>query len=253
MKLTVLGSGVLIPVPQRGNSGYFLQTEKHSILIDGGAGALRKLADFQLDYRRIDTICYTHLHPDHTLDLVPLLFAFRHDPEVALPRRLRLVAPRGFRTYFKRVMEIYGQWVLRSELELDIQEVVQDRVVLEDLELSSHPTLHSEHSVAYRFTDAAGKTLFYSGDSDYCDSLVEGAREVDVLLLECSFPDDLKTTGHLTPSECGRIAARAKPGRLILTHFYPQILETDILTPVARYYSGPVDLASDGLEVLLGG
>ena len=68
MKLTVLGSGCLLPVPGRGNSGYLLQTENHHILIDGGSGTLRRMADFGLNYRHIDYIVYTHLHPDHTLD-----------------------------------------------------------------------------------------------------------------------------------------------------------------------------------------
>ena len=31
MKVTILGSGVLIPYPKRGNSGYFLESEKKSV------------------------------------------------------------------------------------------------------------------------------------------------------------------------------------------------------------------------------
>ncbi|MDP7654183.1 MAG: MBL fold metallo-hydrolase, partial [Candidatus Marinimicrobia bacterium] len=79
MKLTILGSGVKIPFPGRGNSGYFLQTSEHNILIDGGSGTIRRVADFGLDYRSINTIFYTHMHPDHTFDLIPLLFAWKHD------------------------------------------------------------------------------------------------------------------------------------------------------------------------------
>lgn len=69
------------------------------------------------------------------------------------------------------------------------------------------------------------------------------------MLLECSFPDSLKRKGHLTPSECGRIAAETNCRRLVLTHFYPEILETDIISSVAKYYQGEVDLAYDGMEL----
>ena len=70
-----------------------------------------------------------------------------------------------------------------------------------------------------------------------------------VLLLECSFPDKKKRKGHLTPSECGKIAAETGCERLILTHFYPEVLESDIIFSVSKYFHGGVDLAYDGMEV----
>ncbi len=69
------------------------------------------------------------------------------------------------------------------------------------------------------------------------------------MLLECSFPDDGKIQGHLTPSECGKIAAETECGRLVLTHFYPQVIGTDIKSSVEKFYDGPVDLAYDGMEI----
>ena len=252
MKLTILGSGTLIPFPNRGNSGYFLQTEKHTILIDGGSGALRRIADYHLDYKNIDTICYTHLHPDHIIDFIPLLFAYKHDPSVEIPKSLKIIAPKGFQTYFNQIMDIYGKWVLPDVgLNIEIEEVFRDEIDLEGLEIICNHTEHTDYSVTYRFTENSGNSLFYSGDTDYCEELVQSAKNVDVLMLECSFPDEQKRPGHLTPSECGKIATETKCGRLILTHFYPEVLEIDILSTVSKYYSGMVDLAYDGMEVFI--
>jgi len=251
MKLTVLGSGVLIPVPKRGNSGYFLQTEDHSILIDGGSGTLRRMVDFGIDYKTIDTICYSHMHPDHTLDLVPLLFAYRHDPELVKPKFLKIVAPIGFQDYFNRLIEIYGGSVLCDWVDIEIQEVSRGEVILEDLLLICGHTEHTAHSVTYRFESGRGESVFYSGDSDVNDELIASAKGVDVMILECSFPDSLKRKGHLTPSECGLIAEETGCKRLVLTHFYPEILDTDIISAVAKYYRGEVDLAYDGMEIEL--
>ena len=45
-----------------------------------------------------------------------------------------------------------------------------------------------------------------SGDSDYCEELIEAAREADLFVCESAFPDDFKVPGHMTPSLAGRIA-----------------------------------------------
>lgn len=249
MKFTVLGSGTVIPHPNRGNSGYFLQSTGHGILMDGGAGALRKMADFGLSYRDIDMVGYTHFHPDHTLDLVPLLFALKHDPDVVRPRSLRILGPPGFQSYFDRVMDVYGEWVRSEETSVEIQEVFRDRIDLGEMEVMTAHTEHTPESVTYRFKEREGGDLFYSGDTDVCEELIESARNVDILVLECSLPDDRKSPGHLTASECGQIAAQTGCERLVLTHFYPQVLETDILALVSKTYKGRVDLAYDGMEV----
>ena len=93
MKLTILGSGSLFPYPNRGNSAYLLECSEATILLDGGSGTLRRIADFGLDYSSIDIICYTHLHIDHTFDLIPFLFALKHDSKVKKPKVLLTWAP----------------------------------------------------------------------------------------------------------------------------------------------------------------
>lgn len=248
MKLTILGSGVLIPVARRGNSGYFLQTESHNILLDGGSGTLRRMADFGLDYRNIDTLFYTHMHPDHTFDLVPLLFAWKHDPLVEKPRPLKIICPRGFCDYFDRLMGIYGDWVLGDHVSVDLKEVEREEVALENVTVTCGRTEHTNHSVTFRFDDG-GKSLFYSGDTDVCDELIESGRGAHTVILECSFPDDLKKEGHLTPTECGEIATAMGCQRLVLTHFYPEVLETDIVASVSQHFEGEIVLATDGMTL----
>lgn len=248
MKLTVLGSGTLIPVPDRGNSGYFLQSGDTSILIDGGSGALRKMADFGLNYLDIDGVCYTHLHPDHTFDLIPLLFALKHDPRAINRTSIKIAAPVGFERYFQRLMDIYGEWAIPEHLDLDIEEIARGPSSIGTVSFKCGRTEHTDQSISYRFDGKEGD-LFYSGDTGYCEEMITNASGVNVMILECSFPDEEKKPGHLTPSECGQIAAEAQCRRLVLTHFYPQILETDIISSVGKFYDGPVDLAFDGMEI----
>ncbi len=252
MQLTVLGSGVLIPVARRGNSGYLLQVGEETILIDGGSGALRRAADLNLDYRSIQIICYSHLHPDHVFDLVPLLFAWKHDPQVTWPRTLTILGPRGFHDYYTRLMELYGHWVLHDQLTVEIHELFRDQFSTEAVTINTIHTAHMDYSLGFRFADRQGHSLFYSGDTDYSEEVIEGAREVEVLLLECSYPDEERKEGHLTPTTCGRLASRTRCERLVLTHFYPTVLSQDIPALVKAHFSGPVDLAYDGMQIQVG-
>ncbi len=75
------------------------------------------------------------------------------------------------------------------------------------------------------------------------------ARSTDLLVLECSFPDRLELDGHLTPSSAGRMASLAVAKWLILTHFYPECLGTDIAAQCRKTYGGEVILARDTLAV----
>ena len=52
---------------------------------------------------------------------------------------------------------------------------------------------------------------------------------------------------HLTPEQCGALAAASLPKQLVLTHFYPPVERVDIRALVAVHYAGPVTLAVDGL------
>ena len=81
------------------------------------------------------------------------------------------------------------------------------------------------------------------------DELIEGGRGAHTVLLECSFPDEMKRKGHLTPSECGQIASDMGCNRLLLTHSYPEVLQTDILSVVKTKFEGEAILAVDGMKL----
>jgi ribonuclease BN (tRNA processing enzyme) len=51
---------------------------------------------------------------------------------------------------------------------------------------------------------------------------------------------------HLSPEQCGELAAAAEPGHLALTHFYPPVEQVDIRALVGARYAGPITLAFDG-------
>ncbi len=114
--------------------------------------------------------------------------------------------------------------------------------------ITVRPVNHTPNSLAYRVEDQQGKSIVYSGDSGFCDGLVDVAKGTDLLVLESSFPDGVEVEGHLTPSQAGHIATLANAKRLVLTHFYPECLATDITAQCRKSYEGELTLGSDLLH-----
>tara|TARA_A100001011_G_C14312257_1_gene846157 strand:+ start:3802 stop:4563 length:762 start_codon:yes stop_codon:yes gene_type:complete len=248
MKLTILGSGSLFPYPNRGNSGYLLECSEATILLDGGSGTLRRIADFGLDYSSIDIICYTHLHIDHTFDLIPFLFALKHDSKVKKPKRVKIIAPISFIQFFNKLYKIYYKWIHTKDIIIDINELKpNDSINMNDIKVTAGNTKHTDNSLSYKINNSSS-SFFYTGDTDFTNDLVLTGKNSDMVLMECSFPDNNKVDNHLTPIECGKLAQMINCKKLILTHFFPINENNDdlILRSVRKYYNGEIILANDG-------
>ena len=248
MELIILGSGTGVPSIKRGSPGALVRAGGTSLLLDGGSGTLVKMLQAGVTCKDLNNILYSHIHPDHVADLVPLIFAckYQEDPR---EKDLSIIGGRGFRHYFEGLRWVYGAWVEPDSFRIHIREVLADDIHLEDIRVTTLPLDHTPESVGYRIESPEGRTLVYSGDTDYCRNIVELANGVDLLLLEASFPDTKKVKGHLTPSLAGRIAREAGCKRLILTHFYPPCDHSDMKTECQRIYDGEVLLAEDMLRV----
>ena len=117
--------------------------------------------------------------------------------------------------------------------------------LLTKVTLRSQKVPHTDESVAYS-VDHEGRRLVYTGDTAADEGLAQWAARCDVLLAECSLPDEMAVPAHLTPERVGALAATANPGRLVLTHFYPPVERVDVAAIIGRHYAGPVVLAHDG-------
>ncbi len=109
--------------------------------------------------------------------------------------------------------------------------------------------MHSKNSIGYRVENRRGKSLVYAGDTGFCREIIDLAAGADLLILEASFPDGEEGEGHLTPSLAGRIAGLAKVKKLLLIHFYPEVLGTDIAGDCRKAYEGELILGRDLLHV----
>jgi ribonuclease BN (tRNA processing enzyme) len=203
-----------------------------------------------MTYRDPDLLLYTHLHPDHTTDLVPTLFASKYGD---LPREkdLLCMGGPGFKSFFEELKRLYGTWIEPQSYRLTVKEVSKEVQSYQDLKILFKPMAHISGSVGYRIEFKDGKSIAISGDTDYCQNIIDLGFEADLLVLESSFPDEKKVEGHLTPSLAGRIALESGCKKLLLTHLYPMCDQYDILNQCKQVYPGQVILGEDLMRVII--
>jgi ribonuclease BN (tRNA processing enzyme) len=247
-ELIILGSGTGIPSMRRASPGLVLFSEEATVLIDSGSGALRRLLEVGTSYRDVDLLLYTHLHPDHIADFIPILFACKYTD---LPREkdLLCLGGPGFEHHVNELKKIYGRWIEPSSYRLTIAEATEKPLPFRDIRIFCKPMAHSPESVGYRLEFNDGKSVVVSGDTDYSNSIVDLARGADLLVLECSFPEGRKVEGHLTPSLAGRIASESRCKKLLLTHLYPACDSADIVGSCREVFTGEIILAEDLMRV----
>ncbi len=249
MEITVVGSGTVVPRLSRRQSCIVVEAGDETIFLDLGSGAVRGMLHAGLDPFAVDRIFFTHFHPDHTVDIVPLLFAIKYGAEVEREKPLALYGPEPFQRFFGSITDVWGEWML-SDYPTHVSELPHacpSPLDLPDLNVSWAPAEHRPESIAYRL-EAENGAFVYTGDTEYSDSVVELARGAHTLLVECSFPDDNPVPGHLTPSGVARIAREAGAGRVVLTHIYPPADALDLIEEVGRGYEGEIAVAEDGLK-----
>jgi len=275
MKIIVLGSGTAAPRLSRNMASYLFEMNNKKILFDSGPGTIRQLLKLKISLLDIDHIFYTHFHNDHINDLPAIIWSNNYG--MARKKPLNLYGPKGFKKYFDilmkkilnpkklnyiiNVMEMKNSSIINipiteknnnkntlniinysmKKLNGKLKDDNKNRIIIKSIK-----SKHTDSSVSYRI-EHDNKSIVYCGDTDYSNEIIEISRNADVLILECSFP--YKAEGHLTPSLCGEIAAKANAKKLVLTHFYPECDLADVKGQCKKEYRGKITLAKDFMAI----
>mgnify|MGYP001042078220 FL=1 len=255
MELTIVGSGTAAPHPWRVSAAHHIRAGGISLLLDCGPGAVHRMAGVGVAWHRITHVAVSHFHTDHVGDLPMLFFALKYALPVPRTEALTLFLPPGGSAWIERLAEAFGAYILDPGFAVHVREV-EPGAALELGDAASivaRKTPHTEHSVAYR-VNIGVRSIGYTGDTGVDVGQEEFFRGVDVLIAECSLPDDMAMDGHLTPARVAALARGAQPGHLVLTHLYPQLDGLDVAGLVrAAGWSGTTTAAYDGLRIRLAG
>ena len=247
MRLTTLGTGTIALVPQRVCAGHVVEAGRVRLLLDCGSGVAHRLSEKHIAWRDITHVAFTHFHLDHIADFATLVFAWKYGDLPGRSAPLVLIGPVGTAELLGRLADAVGDWLRDPGFVIAVHEIAPGDVVDlgDSVSLGATKVPHTDESVAYSIS-RNGRRIVYTGDTGYDPMFGEWARGADVLLCECSLPTAMAIPQHLTPEQCGALAAAALPKHLVLTHFYPPVEQVDIVAAVAAHYAGPVTLANDG-------
>ncbi len=173
MKLTVLGE--YGPYPKAGNhasSCYLVSDNGTNLVLDMGPGSLSRLWE-KIDIREIDAIFISHLHYDHTSDLLPFRYLLEDlDHKV---------------TIYTQLDDTEWCKLLFDHPNFNVIGVTSEsRVNAGSMELSFYDMKHTVPCLAVKIKGS--KTLVYTGDTLYNDNIPSAIDGADAVLMDCSKP-----------------------------------------------------------------
>lgn len=247
MRLVTLGTGTVSLSPARVCSGYLVEGGSIRLLVDCGSGVVHRLVQHGLDWTGITHVAFSHFHTDHISDFATLVQAWRYGQLPPRSSPLRIIGPEGTVDLLRRMADLHGAWLREPGFAVSVVELAPGAIqdLGDGMSIGCVKVPHTDESVAYSIR-RGGRRLVYTGDMGYDPTFAEWARGADVLLCECSLPDEMAIDSHLTPARCGALAAAALPKHLVLTHFYTPVEQIDVRGAIAAQYAGPITLADDG-------
>lgn len=240
MKMTVLGCYGPYPAPGGACSGYLLEHDSYPILLECGNGVLSRLQYYFKPWE-LKAVVASHLHSDHVSDLLIMRYALDIAQNHGVTKEsLDVFAPdepaeERERIFFK---DAYRLHTIEENSELE----------LGPYRFSFLPVKHPLPTLAMKI-ECGGKTLVYSGDTEYMPGLVDFAEGADLFLCEANFQDeDIEASrgNHLSATQAAELAKQAGVKRLVISHL-PAFRELGrSREEAARIFEG-VEMAEEGM------
>jgi ribonuclease BN (tRNA processing enzyme) len=270
-QVVILGSGTPNADPERYGPAVAVVVDDASYLVDFGVGVVRRAAAAErkgiraLGVTRLQRAFATHLHSDHTLGFADLILSpwvlERETPlDVYGPRGLRSMADHLVAAYAEdiRVRTTGGEPAHKYDPRVVNVHEIEPGVVYRDdrVSVTAFTVPHgAAQAFGYRF-QTADRSIVISGDTGADSRIEDQCRGCDVLVHEVFSEAGLPSRPpawqayhkqyHTSSRQLGAIAARAKPGLLVLYH---QLMwtsnEEELLKEVRSVYDGKVVSAHD--------
>lgn len=211
MKVTIVGMWSSFPKNNEPSSGYLIEQDDVTVLIDAGSGVAAHIQDY-ISIHDIDHIILSHYHHDHAGDLEAFMQARR------LARRFK---------HRKQNLNLYGpetgehvKLMRRARYSKFHPIKAKSKFEIGPLKFDFHRNAHPVETYAIRVMDDTGATFVYTSDSSYNAGLVRFAFGADLLFTDCSFYEgfDARTDGHMNAGEAGRLAAKSDAALTVLTN-----------------------------------
>ena len=223
----IIGYSGGVPTQERGVSSVIVSTSNFDMMIDCGEGSYLRWQEAGYKWKNLKYIIITHMHPDHTAGLVPILF---YRKLFSIETTLTLIGPPQLEAFITDSFQHTGinniqdiRWInILQNQDLNLQDAVTIRA------------LEMEHKIpcwGYRIEDGS-KSIVFITDTVATSNAVVLAQKSDVLIHESTFNHEMREKAaehfHTTNIQAMEIADKAQVKRLVLTHFSPRLTDRDI-------------------------
>lgn len=272
-RVIMLGTGTPLLNSERAGSGFAVIHDGEAYLFDAGHGTVQRAAKAletmnapELYPPLIKHVFLSHLHSDHTMDYSELASTLWWRREA----RLNAYGPKGLQDmtdgYYKMQkididLRTNGiQPIDNPDMyKVAVHEIPKDGIIFNNSKVSveAFSVDHGEIEPAYGYKiTTPDKTIVFSGDTTYDENLIKKAKGADILIHEVVSEKGWKALtpdwqayhadSHTLSSKLAKIANKAKPRLLVLTHVlhFGAPVET-AYSEVKALYNGEVVLAND--------
>ena len=276
-QLILLGTGCpSVNVDRYGPANLVDAGPKSRLLVDCGAGVTHRLLEAGCPGSEIDALLLTHLHSDHIVDLFQLIISSWHQGRKTSQK---IYGPRGTKKFVNGLMKLWGPELKQrvayekrpsvEALNVEVSEISDgDKLIFGKTEVQVIAVNHQPVKHAFGFIfENAGLRLAISGDTTYCPSLIQAAKNSDLLLHEVLIHHELPVIDGLRSSETvaamqayhtisdqvGKVAHEAKTKKLVLTHFVPPVFdEKNLINEISKDFDGPIIIGKDLMKLSVG-
>ncbi|XP_043511447.1 ribonuclease Z, mitochondrial [Frieseomelitta varia] len=236
-RIVMLGTGCSVPNKVRNTSGILLRVNKDcSILLDCGEGTLGQIIRFYgvsegLNIlRTIKAIYVSHMHADHHLGFIGLLSVRKKVTD----EKLYLLAPKILTPWYEfcddQFNSIKEQYISINNNNLyfqhhNLSSVLKSMIFkkLNVKDISTIYVLHCKQSYGVAITLEDNKKIVYSGDTIFCQRLIDLGQNCDLLIHEATMENGLEqlaySKSHSTTSQAIKAGKSMNAKFILLTHF----------------------------------
>ncbi len=250
MKLTVLGKYGPYPAVGGATSGYLLETEKASFVLDMGSGVFSRL-EGKIAPEKVDCIIISHFHADHCADL-PILgyYLQRLDKAGKINGKIKVFCPKSDR-------EICSS-ISRSKY-FDVTFVEEKEYEFRGVKLRFFKTNHPETCYGVNVTETTNQSVAtdkngitggemsfsYTGDTNVCPAAEELFKLAKVVLADGGLleRDRSESSPHLSVEKCVEYSNKWG-NKLIISHICPSYDSEEIIKCAGR--KGEWTIAEEG-------
>lgn len=246
MKLTIVGCGDAFGSGGRLQTCYHVESGSRRFLLDCGASSIIGLNKLGIDANEVGTIFISHLHGDHFAGLVWWMLHAQHVARRTAP--LTVAGPHGIAERTMAAAEVLfpGSSKVERKYELRFVELSAGRTdVVDGIRVTprevSHPS--GAPSLSLRLV-VDGKTLAFSGDTEWVEALVPTAQGADLFIAEC-YAYRTAVRYHMSWEIISANLARLAARRVLLVH-----MNAEMLAQAGKIDQPGVIVGEDGLSLV---